>query len=199
MDHAAFLALIGAGFALTGSPGPNTMSLAAAGAAYGARRSIAYMLGLALGMLAVMIAVAGGVVGMLLALPGVGRVAAVAALSYFVYLAWKIGNAPPLAARADTGPAPSMLAGLALSLVNPKGYVAMLALFSGRVVIEGHLLGDAALKVAVTLTIILVVNIAWLTAGAGLGRVLRNPRASRALNLVFAALLLLSAAALLPL
>jgi threonine/homoserine/homoserine lactone efflux protein len=40
MNPDALIALILAGLVLAGSPGPNTMSLAAAGAAFGARRSI---------------------------------------------------------------------------------------------------------------------------------------------------------------
>ena len=51
MDSDALIALILAGLVLAGSPGPNTMSLAAAGAAYGARRSVPFMSGLAVGML----------------------------------------------------------------------------------------------------------------------------------------------------
>ncbi|MES1151138.1 MAG: LysE family transporter [Dongia sp.] len=193
------MAFIGAGLALAGSPGPNTMSLAAAGAAYGARRSVGYMAGLALGMLLVMVIVATGVVGMLLTVPGVAPVAAAAAVLYFVYLAWRIATAPPLSERAATGPAPSVVAGLMLSLVNPKGYAAMLALFAGHVILEGRLLADAALKITVAMAIIVLVNIAWLLVGAGLARYLRSPRASRILNLAFAALLLASAVALLPL
>lgn len=199
MENSALLAFIGAGLALAGSPGPNTMSLAAAGAAYGARRSVGYMAGLALGMLLVMVIVATGVVGMLLTVPGVAPVAATAAVLYFVYLAWRIATAPPLSERTATGPAPSVVAGLMLSLVNPKGYAAMLALFAGHVILEGRLLADAALKITVAMAIIVLVNIAWLLVGAGLARYLRSPRASRILNLAFAALLLASAVALLPL
>ncbi|HVY97941.1 MAG TPA: LysE family transporter [Dongiaceae bacterium] len=199
MDTEALLALIGAGLALAGSPGPNTMSLAAAGAAYGARRSLGYMAGLAVGMLAVMAIVASGVVGMLLTVPGVAPVAAMGAVLYFAYLAWRIATAPPLSDGAERRPAPSIAAGLALSLANPKGYAAMLALFSGHVVVKERLIADAALKIAATMAIIVLVNIAWLLVGAGLARHLRSPRASRALNLAFAALLLVSAVALLPL
>src|SRR4051794_7149764 len=147
MDSSALLALIGAGFALAGSPGPNTMSLAAAGAAYGTERSLGYMAGLALGMLVVMIVVASGVVGMLLTVPGIAPVAAIGAVLYFVYLAWRIATAPPLSERTATGPAPSVAAGLMLSLANPKGYVAMLALFSGHIIIEARLIADAGLKI----------------------------------------------------
>ena len=194
----ALLAFILAGFVLAGSPGPNTMSLAAAGAAFGAQRSLAFMLGLALGMLIVMIVVASGVVAMLLAVPGIAPIATGAAILYFVYLAWKIATAPPLSNGNAERPAPSLAAGLMLSLVNPKGYAAMLALFSGRRLLPDQLFADAALKIALLMAIIVAVNLAWLQVGAGLARAVRNPRAGRAINLVFAALLLASAALLIP-
>ncbi|TAJ32548.1 MAG: LysE family translocator, partial [Reyranella sp.] len=58
-----------AAVALAGSPGPATLSLAAAGAAFGAPRAVAYLIGLVAGMVAVMAIVASGVVGLLMALP----------------------------------------------------------------------------------------------------------------------------------
>ena len=198
MDHDALLALILAGFALAGSPGPNTMSLAAAGAAFGARRSFAFMVGLAVGMLIVMTLVASGVVALLLTVPGVAPVAAVAALLYFVYLAWKIATAPPLAEASADSTAPAGVDGVLLSLVNPKGYAAMLALFSGHIILRDRLFTDAALKIGVVLAIILMVNICWLFVGAGLSRLFRSPRSSRAINIGFALLLLGSAVLLIP-
>jgi len=198
MDHDALIALILAGLVLAGSPGPNTMSLAAAGAAFGARRSTAFMLGLAVGMLGVMILVASGVVAMLLAVPGIAPVATIAALLYFVYLAWKIATAPPLSDGAAERRVPSMVDGLVQSSVNPKGYAAMLALFASHTLIAGKLLADAAAKIGVTMLIIIGVNVVWLYVGAGLARHFRSPRASRIINLTFAALLLASALLLIP-
>ncbi len=198
MDTDALLALILAGLVLAGSPGPNTMSLAAAGAAFGARRSIAYMIGLALGMLGVMVVVASGVVAMLLAVPGIAPIATTVALLYFVYLAWKIATAPPLSEGASERPAPSLPDGLLLSLVNPKGYAAMLALFASHTLFADKLLADAALKIAVTMVIIVFVNVVWLYVGAGLARFFRSPRVSRIINITFAVLLLASAALLIP-
>lgn len=198
MDADALMALILAGLVLAGSPGPNTMSLAAAGAAFGARRSIAYMIGLAIGMLAVMIIVASGVIAMLLAVPGMAPVATIAALLYFVYLAWKIATAPPLSEAGPERPAPSLTDGLLLSLVNPKGYAAMLALFASHTLIAASLANDVALKIAITMVIILFVNVVWLNVGAGLARFFRGARASRIINITFAVLLLASAALLIP-
>jgi threonine/homoserine/homoserine lactone efflux protein len=174
------------------------MSLAAAGAAFGAPRSFAYMVGLAVGMFAVMVIVASGVVAMLLAVPGIAPVATVAALLYFVYLAWKIAKAPPLSEADPKARAPSLGDGLLQSLINPKGYAAMLALFASHTLIVASLVNDAALKIAVTMAIIVFVNVVWLYVGAGLARTFRSPRANRIINITFAVLLLASAALLIP-
>jgi threonine/homoserine/homoserine lactone efflux protein len=186
-----------AGLALIASPGPATLSLAATGAAFGARRGAGYMAGLLAGLVIVMGLVASGLVGLFLALPGAAPVVTALAALYFVYLAWRIATAPPLTeARAGRGH-PSFLAGFILNLVNPKGYAAMAALFSGFVLLRDDLAGDAAAKTALLTVLTAMVNVAWLLAGAGLSRFFRDPKANRAINLAFAALLLASLAALL--
>lgn len=76
-----------AGLALAGSPGPATLSLAAAGAAFGARRVVGYLIGNVVGMVAVMAITASGLVGLMLAVPGVTPVVTIAAAAYFVWLA----------------------------------------------------------------------------------------------------------------
>ena len=91
------LGFVLAGFALAGSPGPATLSLAATGAAFSARRGLGYMIGIDLGMVGVMAITASGVVGLLLALPGATPVVTVMAGAYFLYLAFRIAAAPPRA------------------------------------------------------------------------------------------------------
>lgn len=191
----ALLGFVLAGLALAGSPGPATLSLAATGAAFGVRRGLAYMLGIGAGMLAVMGITATGLVGLLLALPGATPVVTALAAAYFVYLAFRIATAPPLADAAAQRRQPSFAAGLFLSLVNPKGYAAMAALFSGFVLVREHFALDAAAKMALLAAVIAAVNIAWLAAGAALTRCFRDPRTNRAVNVTFAVLLLVSVAA----
>jgi len=183
-----------AALALCGSPGPATVSLAATGAAFGPRRSLAYMAGIDAGMVVVMSVTAAGVTGLVLAIPGATPVVAVLAALYFVHLAWRIATAPPL---GDTAPGsePSFAAGVLLSLVNPKGYAAMAALFSGVVLIRGRPELDAALKLGVLVVIVVSVNAAWLIAGAALTRFFREPRTSRVINVAFAILLVASVGA----
>jgi threonine/homoserine/homoserine lactone efflux protein len=183
-----------AAVALAGSPGPATLSLTATGAAFGARLGAAYLAGIVIGMVAVMAIVASGLVGLLLAVPGATPVVTVLAAAYFLYLAWRIATAPPLAADTQQRRTPTFAGGLLLSLINPKGYAAMAALFSGFVLVQERLALDVAAKMAVLVLIITAVNVAWLLAGAALTRFFRDPRTNRAINVAFAVLLVASVA-----
>jgi threonine/homoserine/homoserine lactone efflux protein len=186
------LGFVAAGFALAGSPGPNTRSLAAAGAAFGAGRSLGYLAGLVAGMVVVMGVTATGVAGVLLALPGAGPAVATLAAAYIAYLAYRIATAPPLARNAGEAGQPRFFAGVALSLVNPKAYAAMAALFSGFVLLAERPELDAAVKILILLAIITLVNFAWLFVGSALTQALRQPRLNRAVNVAFAVLLVAS-------
>ncbi len=181
-----------AGLALAGSPGPATLSLAATGAAFGARRGIGYMTGINLGMVAVMAITASGIVGLLLALPGATPVVIGLSGVYFAYLAFRIATAPPLTDAGEERRQPSFAGGIFLSLVNPKGYAAMAALFSSFVLIRDRLDLDAAAKIAVLAIVIAAVNVAWLVMGAALTRFFRDPRRNRIINVTFAVLLIAS-------
>jgi threonine/homoserine/homoserine lactone efflux protein len=190
----ALIGFIIAALALAGSPGPGTLSLAAAGAAFGARRGLPYMIGIDVGMAGVIAITVSGVVGLLLAVPGATPVVTALAGAYFLYLAYRIATAPPLSDGAAEQSAPSFMGGVALSLVNPKGYAAMAALFSGFVLVRERLALDIALKCLVLAVIITSVNIAWLTLGAALTRFFRDPATNRIVNVTFAVLLIASVA-----
>ena len=91
---------------------------------------------------------------------------------------------------------PRFALGFGQSLVNPKAYVAMAAMFSGFVLIPEQVALDAAAKIAVNAALLVPINIMWLLAGAALTRYFREPRASRVINVTFAVLLIVSLASL---
>lgn len=190
----ALPAFLLAAASLAGSPGPATLSLAATGAAFGARRALAYLAGIVAGMIAIMGVCAAGLIGAVLAVPGVAPVAAALAIAYMVYLAWRIATAAPVSAADDPGPRPGFAGGLLLSLLNPKAYAAVTALFSGFVLVEGAPLADALAKTAAMTAVAGVAFAAWLTLGAAVTRRLRRPRLHRAVNLGFALMLLAAVA-----
>ena len=70
----------------------------------------------------------------------------------------------------------------------------MAALFSGFVLVRERLALDAALKAIILLAIMIVVDLAWLSVGAALTRLFREPRTNRAINVTFAVLLVASVA-----
>ncbi|WP_200812909.1 LysE family translocator [Roseovarius albus] len=183
-----------AAFALTGSPGPNTLSAAAVGASFGRLNGLRYVAGLSAGVGLVILIAGTGVSGAVMALPGVAPVITACAMAYFLYLACRIATAPPLgkSAQYQTSKAPMWYVGVFLSLANPKAYAAMGALFSGHVLQPDQPVTDALTKGILALAVVCLVNLIWLSVGAGLARYLQNPRTSRLVNVSFAVLLLLS-------
>lgn len=95
-----------------GSPGPATISLAGIGAAFGVRRGLGYLSGIVLGTAGVLVVIASGVTGLVLAAPALINVLTVVAVVYILYLAWKIASAPTLAEAKSDAKAPGFSSGL---------------------------------------------------------------------------------------
>jgi threonine/homoserine/homoserine lactone efflux protein len=175
-----------------GSPGPSTISATAVGAAYGFRRSLRYVWGLILGAIAVLCVVAMGVVAILLSAPRATSALTIISAVYILYLAFKIGAAPPLAGQSRDGPAPAFGGGFLLGVANPKAYLAMAAVFAGSTLFPDHA-RDAVSKTAALSIMIVVIHLFWLLAGAGLSQMLRDPVRSRIVNVALAASLVVIA------
>jgi threonine/homoserine/homoserine lactone efflux protein len=181
--------LVLASAVLMGSPGPSTMSVTAVGAAFGVHRSLGYVAGLILGTAAVLLAVATGIVSMLLSIPRLAPVLTVASAAYIIVLAVQIARAPPLSRQDVAVPAPSFAGGLLLAVANPKAYVAIGAVFAGATLAGSSPAEEALLKTAILGLMIVFIHVGWLLAGASLSRVLSDPVASRIANVAFAGIL----------
>jgi threonine/homoserine/homoserine lactone efflux protein len=190
----AFVPLVVTALAIMGSPGPATISLTATGAAFGVRRSGRYLAGIVAGTTVVLLAVAVGVTGVLLATPALRPVLIAAAVGYIIYLAYHIATAPPLGAGSAAAAASSALGGLLLGVANPKAWVAIGAVFVSVRVASGAVL-DAGMKTVALTVLIVVINTAWLAAGASLAPVLRDPARARRANVLLATALVVSTAA----
>jgi threonine/homoserine/homoserine lactone efflux protein len=188
----ALASLILASLVVMGSPGPSTMSVTAVGAAFGFRRTLAYVTGLILGTATVLLAVAGGVVAMLMSLPRLAPVLIAASAAYIAYLAYKIATAPPLSQQSQPTGAPSLAGGFLLGVANPKAYFAIAAVFAGTTLAVESRLIEAMLKTAVLTVMIVVIHLGWLMAGVSLSRLLHHPVSSRIVNLLFAAILIVT-------
>jgi threonine/homoserine/homoserine lactone efflux protein len=178
-------ALVLAALAVMGSPGPATISLVAAGSQHGVRRSLPYLAGIVLGTTVVLVAVAVGITVTLLAVPAVRVILVAVSAAYILWLAWHVATAPLLATRTATAAAPSLAGGALLGVANPKAWIAVAAIFASVRVADAATT-DAAGKTLVLIAMIVVINGAWLVAGASLAPLLREPRRARAVNVALA-------------
>lgn len=192
VNYDDLIAFILVGFALTGSPGPATLSLAATGAAYGFRAGRNYLLGLICGVMIVVVGVAAGVFAAVISIPNAAEALTVFATVYIGYLAFKIATAPPIGKPVSVSDGPGFMAGLILNISNPKAYAAFAALFSGFQIIPQAPTRSVFVQVLVSFVILCIVNPTWLYAGSALRHVLRNEKISRRVNQGFAIVLVAS-------
>ena len=175
---------------LMGSPGPATMSLAAMGAAFGVTRSLAYLVGIIVGTFIVLLLIATGITGLILAQPVLVTVISIAAAAYILYLAYRIATAPVVSGQGDQARRPSFPGALALAIANPKAFAAIGAVYSGNTLVSGNLMTDAIAKIAALSVVIILVNTAWLVFGSSFSALLTDPKKARIANITFALLLI---------
>jgi threonine/homoserine/homoserine lactone efflux protein len=181
------MTLVLSSLVIMGSPGPSTISATAVGAAFGFRRSLKYACGLILGTVAVLFAVAIGVVAILLSMPQSARVLAAVSAVYILFLAFKIATAPPLESRSQHAAAPAFAGGFLLAIANPKAYLAIAAVFAGTTIFVEDRGIDAMAKTALLSVMIVTIHVSWLGAGALLSPILHDPIRSRIVNVLLAA------------
>jgi threonine/homoserine/homoserine lactone efflux protein len=174
--------------AIMGSPGPATISLTAAGSAYGVRRSLGYLTGIIVGTTTVLVAVATGITAALLAVPAMRSVLIGVSAAYILSLAYHVATAPPLAAQTATSTSPSLGGGILLGIANPKAWVAIAAVYASTR-LAGSSAADATAKVALLTVMIVLICTTWLIAGASLAPLFRDPRRARIINISLAAAL----------
>ena len=171
--------------AIMGSPGPATISLMAAGSAYGVRRSLSYLIGIIVGTTIVLLAVATGITAALLAVPAIGSILIWISVAYILWLAYHIATAPPLSEPTAASSTFSVAGGTFLGIANPKAWVAIAAVFA-----SGHLADDtatdAAAKIAVLTAMIIAICAIWLVAGTSIAPLLRDPGRARVVNAALA-------------
>jgi threonine/homoserine/homoserine lactone efflux protein len=187
---AGLLSLLASAAALMASPGPATLSVAATAAAYGLRPSLPYVVGINLGTILVLLAMALGASTLLHAMPGLALPVSIAASLYILYLAYRIATAPPLSDKTIEL-APGLLPGLLLAIANPKAWLAIGAVYSKAILSPSSPLFDAVLKCAILSAAIIVIHMVWALAGSALTAAMRKPKTSRVVNLILAAALVL--------
>jgi threonine/homoserine/homoserine lactone efflux protein len=179
------------------TPGPSNVMLTATGAAVGVARGLPCLLGVAIGMGLLLFAVAAGLGGLVLGLPGAIRVLNWCGAAFLLWLAWRIASADPApGARRDQ---PVGFVGATLfQWVNPKSWLVGTSA-AGTWLQAGTQspLWQATAFAALFMAAALPSGFLWLAFGAFMHRLLTSRRAARVFNIAMGVSLAASVALIL--
>lgn len=185
------LALVAFSAVSSGTPGPNNLLLWASGAAFGFRRTIPHVVGTALGIGAMALAVAAGLGALVTAIPELAFAMKVAGSAYLLYLAWQVAGASAL--RKSTVARPmSLIQAAAFQLINPKAWIFALGAITTFRPTELPVAVGSILVALTMMAVILPTASIWAAGGQIIERLFASDRSRRVLSLVLAALLALS-------
>jgi threonine/homoserine/homoserine lactone efflux protein len=194
----AYSAALGVAAAI---PGPGVTALVARALGSGFRSSLAMSFGLMLGDLTYLTAV---VLGLAFVAQSFGMAflaikwAGVAYLAFLAWRFWTSGITPETveARKARGGLVSSFIAGLTVTLGNPKTMIFYLAITPTIVDVKTITLADYAILTTVTVLVLFVVLVPYLALAAKARWFLKSPRALKVLNRTAAGFMMGAAAAI---
>ena len=201
MTLAGFIAYSGALALAAAIPGPGVTALVARALGSGFRSSLFMSLGLILGDLIYLTAV---VLGLSIVAQSFGLVFLAikwAGIAWLAWLAWTFWTSGITAATVEArkgkdGLLSSFLAGLTLTLGNPKTMIFYLAITPTILDLKTIALADYGMLAALTIVTLLVVLVPYLALAAKARWFLRTPRALKLLNRTAATFMAGAAAAI---
>jgi threonine/homoserine/homoserine lactone efflux protein len=160
----------------------------ASGSEFGFRRTIPHVIGTALGLGSMALAVAGGLGVLITTFPQIGLVMKVSSSVYLLYLAYQIAGAKALERRNVSRPL-GLLQAAVFQAINPKAWIFALGAITTFRPTELPIMAGSIL-VAFTMMIVVIPTAAlWAGAGGVLSRFVSGERALRIVSLGLAALL----------
>lgn len=177
-------------FAIAGAftPGPNNMISAGSGAAFGFRRTLPQIWGVAFGFAVMVTAVGLGLGGLFTAVPFLHPAMKIAGAAYLLYLAWKIANASGPGGTGAMERPPTLLQSALFQWINPKAWTLALSVVPAFTTIGGDLVTEVLIIAVVMGAVSFPALSLWAGFGALLARTLSEPRQQRIVNIVMAAL-----------
>jgi len=174
------------------TPGPNNTMLLASGLNHGVRRSLPHWVGVNLGFGLMVIILGFGLGSIFQAAPALHQVIRFGGVLYLCYLAWLIASTPtkendPRSAK----PLSLWQAGL-FQWVNPKAWVMITGAIATYTTPGLNIYVQVLLLTVIFLVVGSPCGVVWLVGGAGLKRVMKNPRHHRMFNVSMALLLVSS-------
>ncbi|HET9084650.1 MAG TPA: LysE family translocator [Candidatus Limnocylindrales bacterium] len=186
--------LIGFSLVSAGTPGPNNVLLWASGATFGFRRTLPHVLGTALGIGAMTLAVAAGVGLLVTSIPGLTVLMKLVGSAYLLLLAYRIAKGSSTDGTTVARPM-SIVEASAFQTLNPKGWIfAFGAVTTFRPDEFAAIAGSLAVA-GTMMVVILPCAAAWALAGGAMARLMSGEQAGRAVSLILGGLVAVSVVA----
>ena len=181
------LGLIGFSIVSSVTPGPNNVLLLASGSTFGFRRTARHILGTAVGIGAMALAVGAGLGLVVASVPAVGVAMKLVGSAYLLYLAIAIARS---GAFRETEAARPLGVGqaAAFQLVNPKVWVFALGAMSTFRPPELPVAAGTFLVAVTMMAVVIPTAALWAAGGGAFTRVLRGGRAARPVSIGLAVL-----------
>lgn len=189
-------------FALVASitPGPNNFLLMRSGARFGVRRSTSHMLGIQAGFFGLLLLSHLGVGALLLAVPFAMNLLRWGCFGYLLWLALVIlrdARLETAAANPDATPPTAhpltFVQAVLFQLINPKAWMMTITAVSGFYGAAAPSWLDLAVMAIICTSIGSTSMLIWTVWGAGIDRLLREPRARQIFGYSMAALVVATA------
>ena len=171
-------------FLLIVTPGPGVLSTAGFGAAYGYKKSLRYVFGLFLGTNLVFLAVATGLIAILLSIPSLRIFLLILSTFYLFYLASKIALAGSNITFIEAKSPPGIISGVLLQAINPKAYVVNTTLVSGFAFYQSSFAIELVIKFFIMNSIWIPLHLLWLYVGTVLHELNLSIKNQRIINLM---------------
>ena len=189
----ALVGLLGFAFVSSVTPGPNNVMLWASGATFGVPRTMPHVLGTAIGIGVMALAVAAGLGALLTAVPALGVAMKVGGSLYLLYLALQIARAGGLEAATMARPL-GLIQAAGFQAINPKAWIFALGAITtfrppGLPIAAGSVVVAAEMMAVIVPTALL-----WAAAGGALSRLLSGERTRRVVSLALAAVVVATVA-----
>ncbi|MBV0931889.1 LysE family translocator [Marinobacterium weihaiense] len=169
---------------MTATPGPNNMMLTASGANFGFRRTLPHIIGVTLGCVGLMAAVALGLGGIFKTWPVLQNVLKVVGSLYLLWLAWKIATAAPPSLEAEQASHPlSVLQAAAFQFANPKAWIMAISGVASFTLAGDGFLASALMLIGLMALVTVPAISLWAGFGVAVGRLLKTARHWRLFNL----------------
>ena len=182
------LALVGFSVVSSVTPGPNNVLLWGSGASFGFRRSIPHVVGTALGLGAMALAVAAGLGVLLTTVPEITFAMKLGGSAYLLYLAYQIAGAGAIQQGSVARPL-GLVQAATFQVINPKAWVFAVGAITTFRPAGMSMLAGSVLVAATMMIVIIPTAAVWAGGGRVLSPLMANERAHRLTSVVLAVLL----------